>query len=117
MAILYNLYSDPQCSNSAKSGKMGALYLNAQLRDEANWNRSVREIPPQFVGGKTGLHFYTTYGILRGDASTSANTAWWSINRVYGGYGLFSPNYTISDDKTQSDSTKVHNAFFIRCTE
>ena len=113
MAILYNLYSDPQCSNPAKSGKMGALYLNETLRNKANWNKSVAEIPPQFVGGKTGLHFYTHYGILRGMASTSPNTAWWSLNRVYGGYGLFSPNYTINDDKTQSDTTKVPNAFFI----
>lgn len=107
------LFSDPQCETPAKSGVIGVLYLNETLRNKSNWNQSIREIPTQYVGGKTGLHFYSKYGILRGDASTSPNTAWWSINRVYGGYGLFSPNYVISDDKTQSDSTKVHNAFFI----
>ena len=109
----YNLYGDPQCSTPAKYGKMGVLYLNEQLRNESDWNRSIREVPPEFVGGKTGLHFYTHYGILNGMAATSPNTAWWSLYRSYGGYGLFAPNYTITDNKTQSDTTKVPNAFFI----
>ena len=107
------LFSDPQCSNPAKSGKMGVLYLNEELRNQSNWNKSISEVPPKFVGGKTGLHFYNRFGILRGMASTSPNTAWWSLNRVYGGYGLFAPNYTITDNKSQSDTTKVPNAFFI----
>lgn len=107
------LFADPQCEMPAKSGVIGALYLNETLRNKANWNQSIAEIPPRFVGGKTGMHFYTKFGILRGDASTSPNTAWWSLNRVYGGYGLFTPNYTINDNKTQSDTTKVPNAFFI----
>lgn len=113
MPILYNLYNDPQCSTPAKSGKMGVLYLNDELRNESRWNKSIAEVPPRFVDGKTGLHFYTHNGILKGMAATSPNTAWWSLNRVYGGYGLFAPNYTITDNKAHSDSTKVPNAFFI----
>lgn len=113
MAILYNLYSDPQCNIPKEFGRVGALYLNETLRNKSNWNQSIREVPPQFVGGKTGLHFYSKFGILRGDASTSPNTAWWSLYRSYGGYGLFAPNYIITDNKTQSDATKVPNAFFI----
>ena len=107
------LFSDPQCETPAKSGVIGALYLNETLRNKANWNQSVSEIPPQFVGGKTGMHFYSVYQVNNGEASTSPNTAWWSLNRVYAGYGLFTPNYTIIDDKTQVDTTKVPNAFFI----
>lgn len=106
------LFSDPQCETPAKSGVIGALYLNETLRNKANWNR-VSEIPPRFVGGKTGMYFYSVHQVNNGEASTSPNTAWWSLNRVYAGYGLFAPNYTISDDKTQNDTTKIHNAFFI----
>ena len=113
MPVLYNLYSDSKCKESAKHGTIGVLYLNEALRNKANWEQSISEIPSRFVGGQTGLHIYTHFGINVGEASVPPNSAWFSLNRAYNGYGLFGNNYIITDTKTQSDTTPENNMFFI----
>lgn len=106
MAIVYNLYSDPQCTTHAKSGAVGVLGLFGDLANRDNWIAYNYHLPPNI--GK----IYKKQGITAGRAIVSAGLRWFSLHRMFNGDGLFSGQYLLTDTKYNGATDTVKNCFF-----
>lgn len=108
MAILYNLYSDPECTQTAKNAKVGVLGLYGSAAVKSNWteyNYHQEEVD-------IDVPIYKINGIYDGLATVSP-VSWFNINIIYQGVQLFRGKYLITDDDSNSDPTQFPNAFFI----
>lgn len=108
------LFSDPACTVPAKGGIIGNLeILEAGLRNIVNWSKyNYNLVQFELDGNKNEECIYINNSIHSTQAAVSGGH-WFNINRIYAGAELFSGKYILNDDKSNSDTTKVPNAFFI----
>lgn len=108
------LFADPACTVPAKGGIIGNLEIvEAGLRNIVNWEKYDYRLDEfELDSSKPEECIYIKAGINRTQAAVTGGH-WFNLNRIYAGAELFSGKYILNDDKSNSDTTKVPNAFFI----
>lgn len=108
------LFADPACTIPAKGGIIGNLeIIEAGLRNIVNWTKYDYHLDEfELDSSKNEECIYLKAGINSAQAAVTGGH-WFNINRIYAGAELFAGKYILNDDKSNSDTTKVPNAFFI----
>lgn len=108
------LFADPDCTVPAKGGIIGNLeILEAGLRNIVNWTKYDYNLGQfELDSSKNEECIYLLRDIVQGQAAAIGGH-WFNLNRIYAGAELFSGKYILTDEKSDGDTTKMYNAFFI----
>lgn len=108
------MFADPACTIPAKGGIIGNLeIIEAGLRNIANWTKYNYHLSEfELDSSKNEECIYRLYGLHSTQAAVTGGH-WFNINRIYAGSELFSGKYILTDNKSDIDTTKINNAFFI----
>lgn len=109
------LFANPACTVPAKGGIIGNLeILEAGLRNIANWQKYTYHLDEfELDSSKNAECIYFLRGSVVQGQAAAIGGHWFSLNRIYAGAQLFSGKYVLTDDRSNSDTTKMYNAFFI----